>query len=151
MLVDDSDFIDEIAINSKVISDPYVKVFVVFDSKIEDELYKFNPELKPKEDTRGLTSDIVVINFGNTNDKDLKSDYLNTFNSIYSVQIDSLDYDSEFILAKTIKNQKGFETYIGIKNLKEGKHLIKVKRKKIKKTDTITVDDARIPFWYYPH
>ena len=151
MLVDDSDFIDEIAINSKVISDPYVKVFVVFDSKIEDELYKFNPELKPKEDTRGLTSDIVVINFGNTNDKDLKSDYLNTFNSIYSVQIDSLDYDSEFILAKTIKNQKGFETYIGIKNLKEGKHLIKVKRKKIKKTDTIIVDDARIPFWYYPH
>ncbi|GAB4156927.1 MAG: hypothetical protein Tsb0033_08150 [Winogradskyella sp.] len=150
-LIDESDFIEDIAINSKVISDTYVKVFIVFDDYIEDQLYKFNPKLKPDTDNRGVKTRFIVIN-GNelSDDKTLQQEYLKTFNSIYSVKIDSTLFESEFVLGKTIKNQKGFETYIGIKNLSEGKHQLKVIRKRIRKSDTISVLDANIPFWYYP-
>lgn len=151
MLIDESDFIDGIAINSKVISNNYIKVFVVFNNRIEDEIYKFNPKLKPKVDNRGLKSDIVVINLEEINNDNLTADYLDTFNSIYSINIDSVDYKTDFVLAKTIKNQKGFETYIGIKNLKDGKHLLNVKRKFIQDKDTLTKVEASIPFWYYPN
>tara|TARA_R110001583_G_scaffold123224_1_gene274684 strand:- start:388 stop:855 length:468 start_codon:yes stop_codon:yes gene_type:complete len=150
MLVNDSDFISSIAINSKVISDPFIKVFIVFDKFIEDEIYLFNPSLKPEEDTRGITSEISSINVGSIDSK-LKRDYLDTFNSLYSVEIDSTVYKTNFVLGKTIKKQNGFETYIGIKNLDEGKHMIHVKRKEIKESDTISKIEASIPFWYYPN
>jgi hypothetical protein len=150
MLVNDSDFISSIAINSKVVSDPFIKVFIVFDKFIEDEIYLFNPSLKPEEDTRGITSEISSINVGSIDSK-LKRDYLDTFNSLYSVEIDSTVYKTNFVLGKTIKKQNGFETYIGIKNLDEGKHMIHVKRKEIKESDTISKIEASIPFWYYPN
>ena len=70
---------------------------------------------------------------------------------MYSVEIDTSSYKSEFILAKTIKNQKGFETYIGIKHLEDGKHTLKVRRHYINKSDTISTLKASIPFWYYPN
>lgn len=150
-LVDESDFIEDIAINSKVISEAFVKVFIVFDDYIEDELYKFNPKLKPESDDRGIKSKFIIINGNKLSDnKTLQQEYLKTFNSIYSVKVDSTLFESEFVLGKTIKNQKGFETYIGIKNLSEGKHQLKVIRKRIRKSDTTSVLDANIPFWYYP-
>lgn len=150
-LVDESDFIEDIAIHSKVISEPFVKVFIVFDDYIEDELYKFNPKLKPESDDRGIKSKFIIINGNKLSDnKTLQQEYLKTFNSIYSVKVDSTVFKSEFVLGKTIKNQKGFETYIGIKNLSEGKHQLKVIRKRIRKSDTTSVLDANIPFWYYP-
>ena len=61
-----------------------------------------------------------------------------------------MDYKSEFILGENLKKQKGFETYVGIKNLPEGKHLLKVLRKRIRENDTINWLYATIPFWYYP-
>ncbi|WP_405569266.1 hypothetical protein [Winogradskyella sp. Asnod2-B02-A] len=150
MLINDSDFINNIAINSKVINDPYIKVFIVFDKFIEDEIYLFNPSLEPEEDSRGIRSEISSISTNSINNK-LKRDYLDTFNTIYSVEIDSTLYKTDFVLGKTTKKQNGFETYIGIKTLNEGKHLIHVKRKEIKEADTITKTEASIPFWYYPN
>lgn len=150
MLVEESDFIKNIAINSKVISDPYVKVFIAFDKYIEDEIYLFNPSLKVEEDTRGITSEISTINY-DSNTSALKNDYLTTFNSLYSVEIDSTLYKTEFLLGRTIKKQNGFETYIGIKNIEEGKHMLYVKRRELKESDTITKTEASIPFWYYPN
>ncbi|EPR72021.1 hypothetical protein ADIWIN_2860 [Winogradskyella psychrotolerans RS-3] len=149
MLVEESDFIKNIAINSKVISEPYVKVFIAFDKFIEDEIYQFNPSLKPEEDTRGITSEIGSMNSG-SNDSSLKSDYLKTFNTLYSVEIDSTLYKTDFVLGKTVKKQNGFETYIGIKNIEEGKHMLYVKRRELKESDTISKTEASIPFWYYP-
>ena len=151
-LTDDSDFINNIGINRKVITDSYVKVIIIYSKFIEDDIYEFNPDLKPEEDERGISSNFININIGSSN-KVIKSknDFLDTFNTIYSVEIDSVIYKTDFILGKTIKNQNGFETYIGTKNLEEGKHVLKVKRKAIKKEDTITKVDVIIPFWYYPN
>lgn len=150
MLVDDSDFIQNIAINSKVISDSYIKVFIVFDKSIEDEIYKFNPKLKLDEDTRGITSEMSSINSGAISDA-LKSEYMTTFNSLYSVEIDTILYKTDFVLGKTVKKQNGFETYIGVKNLDDGKHILHVKRKELKASDTLSKTAASIPFWYYPN
>ncbi|WP_418637355.1 hypothetical protein [Winogradskyella sp.] len=150
MLVDDSDFIQNIAINSKVISDSYIKVFIVFDKSIEDEIYKFNPKLKLDEDTRGITSEMSSINSGAISDA-LKSEYMTTFNSLYSVEIDTILYKTDFVLGKTVKKQNGFETYIGVKNLDDGKHILHVKRKELKVSDTLSKTAASIPFWYYPN
>ncbi|WP_417875577.1 hypothetical protein [Winogradskyella sediminis] len=150
MLTENSDFIQNIAINSKVITDPYIKVFILFDEGIEDDIYLFNPKLNPEEDTRGITSEMSSINSGVVSEA-LKQDYITTFNSLYTVEIDSTLYRTDFILGASLKKQKGFETYIGIKNLSEGKHVLQVKRKSKKASDTIKKTAATIPFWYYPN
>ena len=54
-------FIDNVAIQSKIISDNYVKVFVLYSENIENRIFDFNPLLKPEEDRRGLKTG---INFG---------------------------------------------------------------------------------------
>jgi len=150
MLIEDTDFIQNIAINSKVISDSYIKVFIIFDEDIEDEIYRFNPKLKVEEDTRGITSEMGSMNSGAISDA-LKSEYMTTFNSLYSVEIDTILYKTDFVLGKTVKKQNGFETYIGVKNLDDGKHILHVKRKELKASDTLSKTAASIPFWYYPN
>lgn len=152
LLVDESDFIEDIAINNKVITEPYLKVFILFNDGVEDKIYEFNPELKPKKDDRGVKFEAVVFNEDDyTISETSKKNYLKTFNTMYSVEIDTSSYKTEFILAKTIKNQKGFETFIGIKHLEDGKHTLKVRRQHINKSDTISRLRASIPFWYYPN
>ncbi|MBC8756152.1 hypothetical protein H2O64_15860 [Kordia sp. YSTF-M3] len=148
-LLSDSDgFIDDVAIQSKVIADNYVKVFVVFSKNIEDNIFNFNPELKPDEDSRGLRS---AITFGNNFNKpdSLRRAYLKTFNDMYSVKIDTIKYDADFIIAKSKKGNLGFETYVSTKNLIDGKHILKVNRLRIRKGDTTNWNVSKIPFWYY--
>ena len=151
LLTDDNEFIQDVVIQSKVITDPYVKVFVKFSERIENIVFDFNNGLKPEIDRRGLRSDIK-INGGRIETRNidsLKREYLKTFNYIYSVDVDSLNLESEFILAKGKKDEFGFETYVGIKQLTEGKHLLKVNRLRIIKGDTTKRLVSQIPFWYY--
>jgi len=143
-------FIDNVAIQSKIISDNYVKVFVLYSENIENRIFDFNPLLKPEEDRRGLKTG---INFG-TNIKiserdSLRKVYLKTFNKIYSVKIDTIKFETDFILAHSKNDKLGFETYLSTKTLNEGKHLLKLNRKRIRKGDTTNWNVSKIPFWYY--
>jgi len=152
LLFDNNEFIDNVAIQSKVISDNYVKIFVLYSGNIEDYIFNFNPKLKPEEDSRGLSSDIRFGNnftFSGRKRDSLRRAYLKTFNDIYSVKIDTITYDADFIIAKSKKGNLGFETYVSTKDLNEGKHLLKVNRLRIRKGDTINTRVSRIPFWYY--
>ena len=79
----------------------------------------------------------------------LKREYLKTFNSIYFTQIDSLRFKSDFIIGKSKKGTLGFETYLKTLNLKEGKHIFKLKRYRVIDTDTTILTIAKIPFWYF--
>jgi hypothetical protein len=147
----EGDFIDNVAIQSKVISDPFVKIFIMFNENVENRVYEFNQGLKPEEDSRGLKS---FITFGDSflswrKRDSLRSEYLKTFNYIYSVKIDSATFENEFVLSKNRNNKMGFESYIPTKNLADGKHLIKVNRKYIKKQDTLLTNEETIPFWYF--
>lgn len=152
LLTEDDDFIRNVAIPSKVISTRYLKVFVPFSENVEDRIFNYNEALRPKEDRRGLRSDIQFDNQGISFRKrdSITKSYLKTFNDIYIIEIDSLDFDTDFIIGQSIKERIGFETFIDIKSLTDGKHLLKVNRKRVEKEgDTSIRVVARIPFWYY--
>lgn len=145
-------FVDGVAISSKIITTNYIKVFMANNDNFDDYVFSFNPGIKPKKDIRGLDSDIIVTNELSWSKRDsLRREYLKTLNKIFTVKIDSVTYDSDFIVGKNSKQQKGFETYVGIKYLKPGKHLLNIMRKRKIKKDTQTVYVERVPFWYFPN
>jgi len=151
MLNEEGQFIRIVAIPSKVITDSYLKVFMVYSDRIEDRVFKRNESLKPKKDKRGLYSDITFsepeFNF---NERDsIKRLYLKEFNKIYNVVIDSTTYHSNFILGESTTKEFGFETYIDIGKLSKGKHLLKLQREAFKDNDTTIVTFSTIPFWYF--
>lgn len=150
--LEDKDFIEKVAINSKVITAKHLKVFMVIYEDFDDYIFTFNKSLKPKEDNRGLNSDIVFSSNISWSKRDsLRQEYIKTLNDVFTLRIDSTDYKSDFIFGESMKGQKGFETYLSLKDLPEGKHLLKVLRKRIYEGDTTTVYHDRIPFWYYPN
>ena len=151
MLDEKLEVIDDVLIQSKVIADPFLKVFVAYSSSIEDRIFHYNPGLKPEKDIRGLSSDIKINGeWTNGIKKDsLKRAYLKTFNGIYFTEIDTLKFDSNFIVGESKKGTLGFETYLKTSNLSEGMHLFKLKRYKIVEKDTSILTIARIPFWYF--
>lgn len=149
-MLNDSEHIDKFAISSKVITTPYLNIFMELTDNIEDNVLNFNTDLKPEKDKRGLKSSMIVVN--NSNSRTIREDqntYIKTLNDVYSIRIDSTDYKSEFILSENKPKDLGFETYINIKDLEEGKHLLKVIRKQIQKGDTVKHSVCRIPFWHY--
>ncbi|MFD2823246.1 hypothetical protein ACFS5M_06170 [Lacinutrix iliipiscaria] len=143
--------IEDVVIQSKIITDPFIKIFVAFNDNIEDRIFDFNPDLEPEKDKRGLLSDITFSNkMVSTNKRDsLRREYLKTFNAIYKINIDTLSFDSNFIISKSKKGNLGFETYISTKRLLEGKHLLEINRLIVEKNDTTTREVSKIPFWYY--
>ncbi len=154
LLEENKAFIKIATIQSKVITDPYVKVFMIFNENVEKRLFAFNEGLKPYKDLRGYQSEITITG-NNFTRKDiqkrdsLRREYYKTFNEVHSVYIDDEKHDVEF-LATTNKNKKlGFETYVNIKNLTEGKHLLKITRKAIRKKDTVNFILVQIPFWNF--
>jgi len=155
MLTEDGDFPGRMVIPSKVITKPYLNVFVPFSENLEDRVFAYNDSLKLENDRRGLTSSIQI----NTNwseqitssrQKDsVRKVYLKTFNEIYSFKIDTLEMDGDFIVTTGINNILGFETFLKISHLEEGKHLIRLRRKRKVKDSVETRTDAILPFWYY--
>jgi len=154
-LTKDTDYIRRAAIPSKVITTPYLQVIMPFKKNIEDRIFDYNESLRPKEDNRGLKSDIVVSNdwqeklTDGRNMDSLRRAYLKTFNETHFFIIDSLKLDADFVLTKDNKELLYFETYLNIRSLEEGKHLLKIKRKRRKKDTIQEVTNLVIPFWYY--
>ncbi len=142
------------AIQSKIITEPYIKVIIPLRKYLEDDLIEFNPDLKQGEDIRGYHSPIQ-INVGKiklNNHKSINIDslvtvYLNTFQRFYSFKIDSTICKTDFVITQNEK-KSGIETYIGIKDLQEGKHFIEFQKLKHKDTDSL-VSILKVPFWYY--
>lgn len=155
MMTEEGDFPGRIVIPSKVITEPYLNVFVPFSENLEDRVFAFNDSLTPEKDRRGLTSSIKITSnwsdeITSTRQKDsIRKIYLKTFNEIYSFRIDTLDMDEDFIVTTGINNILGFETYLKISTLEEGKHMIRLRRKRKEKDSIVTVTDAILPFWYF--
>jgi len=153
LLDEKSGFVDNVIIQSKVIKDNYIKVFVPYSERIENRVFSFNEGLKPKKDIRGLDTDIIVFNDNNhiTNPDSLRREYLSTFNKIYYTKIDSSVVKSDFIVSHTKKGTLGFETYLSANGLSEGKHILEFKRMGINRdNDTVYFGIRKIPFWYFP-
>ncbi len=151
LLTDSNAFKREVTIQSKVIQDPFVKVFINYSRNIENRIFDFNSSLKPEKDARGLSTGITINNvFASLNERDsLRREYLKTFNHIYSIAIDSTAHEVDFVLSQSKKDKLGFESYLNIKDIEEGKHLLKVNRLRIRKQDTTKIRVRTIPFWYF--
>ncbi|MBT8269916.1 MAG: hypothetical protein KJN59_11905 [Bacteroidia bacterium] len=146
------EFIRGVAIPSKVIKNNFLKIFIHYSENIESRVFDYNEGLKPEKDRRGLSTNIQFgTDWASLGTRDsLTREYIKTFNEIYRVEIDSVEFDNDFILAQGIRSDLGFETYVGIKELSEGKHMLNVSRKRIREEDTSWWRVANIPFWYYP-
>ncbi len=143
-----SPFIREFAIQSKVITEPYIKVIIPLNTKIEDALMEFNPKLKPEVDKRGLHFRSGVSFFSQAAPIDnFSEEYLATFQNKYRFKIDSKTYHPSFIITNT-KGELGFESYIGAQDLPEGKHVIELQSLKRRDSDSL-VSIRKVPFWYY--
>jgi hypothetical protein len=154
LLINNKNFIKVAAIPSKIITTPYLKVFMLFKKNVEDRLFRFNEGLRPLNDLRGLESELNIttntpkrINY-KRRDSLLKV-YFKTFNEVHNVYIDDNLYLSDFIGTTNPNKKFGFETYLNIKDLKEGKHLLKITRKQKRKKDTVKYALVKIPFWHY--
>ena len=144
-------FLDAVAIQSKVITDSYVKVTIPLNDAVENRVFKFNESIIPEKDKRGLHSGISITFTADTKQKErdsLREEYLKTFNKIYSIKIDTTSYKSDFVITSNDRTKFSFDTYIGIKDLTEGKHILECTRLKHKDTDSL-VSIRKIPFWYY--
>ncbi len=156
-------FVHVAAIPSKTIQTNYLKVFLMYKKEMEDFVFKSNTSLKPKEDNRGAGLTFVddfkkgfemAQNKGVAKDSILP-DYLKTFNKIYILEIDDIKYESDFVVSHDSEGVLGFEAYLDIKDLKDGKHLLSIKgpgKKDIfdDKSEAVEKTLVTIPFWYFP-
>lgn len=150
MLDKDVPFADRASIPSRVISDHFLNVFVVYGSNVEDDVFFFNKDLKPEEDKRGVFS---VFSDGTTGwtkrTKGLKK-YIRTLEEMYLMRIDSLDFKPSFVYALNPKKQMGYKTFIDMENISRGKHILRVRRKDHIRDSVYYINSISIPFWYFP-
>ncbi|ARV14942.1 hypothetical protein [Polaribacter sp. SA4-12] len=138
------------AIQSKIITNSFLKVFIPFRTKTEDILIDQNLNLKPIKDERGYVSSFFRSQKRDKTKDSLQAVYLNAFKKMYLLKIDSLQIQSDYIVTE-INNQLGFEAIFPIHTIVEGKHTLKISRfvltKKSKELENEEV--IEIPFWYY--
>jgi len=149
-LIEPTDYIKLASIPSKVISKEYLPVFIVYGSSVEDDVFYFNKELKPEEDNRGLYSPFSSATVGWRKKRDLLEDYLDTLEEMYRLKIDSTLHDTEFVVTKNKRDQRGYETVLDLQNLSRGKHLLEVSRKDHLRDSVYFRTIIKIPFWFYP-
>nr|WP_297787021.1 hypothetical protein [uncultured Allomuricauda sp.] len=155
MMTEEGDFPGSMVIPSKVITQPYLSVFIPFSESLENRVFAYNDSLTPEDDRRGLSSSIQINSswsnkITSLRQKDsIRNIYLKTFNEMYSFRIDTLDVDEDFILTTGMKNIFGFETFLKISNLDEGKHILRLRRKRKEKDAVVTYTDVILPFWYF--
>ncbi len=149
-LDDEHPFVDRAALDSKIATDPYLHVFVVFGSSVEDDVFQFNEDLKPEEDKRGIYSLFSegTVPFWQRNDR--MKDYMETLEDMYTLSIDSVDFKPKFVFSTNNRKQLGYETFLDLSEIPKGKHYLDVKRKDMRSDTTYTRRIIRIPFWYYP-
>ena len=54
-------FVEDVMISSKIITENFMKVFMVSHDRFDDYIFSFNPSLKPENDIRGLSSNEIVL------------------------------------------------------------------------------------------
>lgn len=154
LITETDDVAAQMTIQSKVIRTPYINVLIGYTESIEDRIIAFNDSLKPTKDRRGLISN--NFNFGSEdwfqsiqNKDSVRQLYLKTLNDIYSFKIDTLKFMGDFVVATDNKERITFESYINIKELSEGKHLLQLMRKQKQKDTIVETVRVKIPFWYF--
>lgn len=143
----------EASIPSKIIKESYLPLFIRYLPSHNEVLNKTCKDWQPlKKD--GFNSGIKIgsngINLGDAYiQEDDPNKALACLSDFYSVSIDSSKLDLDYYLYLHPNNEeRGLMTMIDIDTLSRGKYVIKVKRKTIKKDETIgDINFVDIPFW----
>lgn len=156
MMKGDSDYPRQAVIPSKVITTKFLTVFMPYSEKVEDRILDYDKSLKLEKDRRGLTSTNFQINkdwsdkITTRRQKDsIRKHYLEVFNETHFFKIDTIELDSDFIISTDAKNRLGFETFLSLENIVNGKHQLRVMRKKRENDSILEIIQESIPFWYY--
>ena len=143
-------YIKGAALQSKIIEDNYVQIFIPFRDNIEDLIYEQHKNLTPLKDRRGVKSSFFSKKSSYKAKDSLVSLYLKAFQKVYLFKIDDTKINPEFSITE-INNQLGFESIISLNTIADGKHIVNINRKivskKTKKLENEYIID--IPFWYY--
>lgn len=150
------DYPGEAVIPAKVITTKFLPVFMPYSENVENRIFDYEKSLRLKEDRRGLTSTNFQFST-NWSDKittsrqkdSIRKRYLEIFNETHFFRIDSLELDSDFIVTTDAQDRLGFETYLSLKGLHEGKHQLRIMRKRRQKDTIVNLIQESIPFWYY--
>ncbi|WP_190808272.1 hypothetical protein [Flagellimonas sp. S3867] len=143
-------YVNLASIPSKVITDGFLSVFIVYGRTIEDDVFYFNENLKPEKDKRGLHSTFQTGKIGWQDRRKLLKEYMATLKEMYRLKIDSTSYDFDFVFTQNKREQEGFETFLDIDQLVNGKHVLEVTRKDHQEDSVYYRKIITIPFWYYP-
>lgn len=156
MMKEDADYPGEAVIPSKVITTRFLPIFMPYSENVEDRILSFEESLKLENDRRGLTSTNFQFN-SNWSDKittrrqkdSIRKYYLEIFNKTYFFKVDSIPMDSDFIISTDAKNRLGFETFLNLEGIDDGKHQLRVMRKRKEKDSIVELIQESIPFWYF--
>ncbi len=143
-------FVDRASIPSKVITDRFLNVFVVYGSSVEDDIFYFNADLKPEEDKRGIYSAASDGTLGWSAKRKGLKEYLKTLEDMYTFRIDSVNFKPEFVFAQNRQKQVGYETFLDLDSIPKGKHVLSVRRKDHQQDSVYLRTIIDIPFWFYP-
>jgi hypothetical protein len=141
-------FADRASIPSKIISDPFLNVFVVYGSTVEDDVFYFNEELKPEEDKRGIHSAFTDGVLSWQKRGDLK-EYIKTIEEMYTISVDSIDFKPRFVFTLNSRKQLGFETFLDMEAIKNGNHVLSIRRKDHVSDSVYLRTIIQLPFWYF--
>ncbi|WP_155854964.1 hypothetical protein [Cellulophaga baltica] len=156
LLIDRNDFIEIASIPSKVIKNSHLKIFILFKKQMEDQIFKTNSSIKPEKDIRGFNLGFKEnydegVNESNGIFKNHKNElkYLHTFERLYQINIDTTMFSSEFVISTDKHKRLGFETYLNIRDLKEGKHILRILAPPADSTQVANDTLVTIPFWHF--
>ncbi|WP_299148604.1 hypothetical protein [uncultured Dokdonia sp.] len=142
----------DFAIQRKNVSKNSLRVFLTHNASLEDIILKLNDSLSLENDQRGVNTFFSKL-FKDDVDYDSNNfkEYLKTLNSITVIKIDSITYSDNFIASFLENGQRGYETFLDLKNLERGRHTFQIISKTTNRNDSIVNDTlGTIPFWYYP-
>ncbi|WP_445385262.1 hypothetical protein ACT6NV_00115 [Robiginitalea sp. IMCC44478] len=150
LMRDKAVFTNRASIPSRVIYKSALPVFVVYGKSIENDVFRFNEELKPSEDMRGIHSIFGDGTVPNRQRFEKLDDYLETLEDMYTLKVDSIPFKPTFLFVENAQKQIGFETTLDLQDFQRGKHVLNVTRKDFRADTVYTRTIIRIPFWYYP-
>ena len=68
---------------------------------------------------------------------------------MYTFKVDTISYKPQFVIVENSQDQLGYETFLNIREIQEGKHNLKVIRKDHIRDSIYNKTIIQIPFWYY--
>lgn len=152
IIEDETEYVIDAAIAGKIIRSNPLVLFVRHSFRLEDAVIGFNPSLSPVIDNRGLSfaNGAFKTNSVDENNFEEFELYLKSLSQTVSVEIDCINFVTDFVAVTNSKDQIGYDTFINIETLEKGKHIININGKECVNDLVQSYTLASFPFWYYP-